>query len=56
MHELDRGVLLDTQTGNSLLDVVLLPARVATMALGVLGMMGAILSITGIFGMAAFTQ
>jgi ABC-type antimicrobial peptide transport system permease subunit len=29
------------------------PSRVATVSLGVLGMMGAMLSITGIFGMAA---
>ena len=38
-----------------MLDVDLFPARVATMALGVLGLMGAILSITGIFGMAAYS-
>ncbi|HET6170415.1 MAG TPA: FtsX-like permease family protein, partial [Terracidiphilus sp.] len=38
-----------------LLETVLFPARVATMALGVLGMMGAMLSITGIFGMAAYS-
>ena len=33
----------------------LFPARVATVSLGVLGMMGAMLSITGIFGMAAYS-
>jgi predicted permease len=55
LRKLDRGLLLDTQTWNGLLDVVMFPARVATMALGVLGMMGAILSITGIFGMAAYS-
>ena len=38
-----------------LLEVVLFPSRVATMALGVMGMMGAMLSITGIFGMAAYS-
>ena len=37
------------------MEVVMFPARVATMALGVLGLMGAILSITGIFGMAAYS-
>ena len=31
------------------------PSRMATMSLGVLGMMGAMLSITGIFGMAAYS-
>ncbi len=38
-----------------MLSVVLFPSRVATMSLGVLGMMGAMLSITGIFGMAAYS-
>lgn len=38
-----------------MLDVVQFPARIATASLGVLGMMGAILSITGIFGMAAYS-
>jgi ABC-type antimicrobial peptide transport system permease subunit len=38
-----------------LLDVVLFPSRVATVSLGVLGAMGATLSITGIFGMAAYS-
>lgn len=55
IRELDAGLPVDTQTWNSLLETVLFPARVATMALGVLGMMGAILSITGIFGMAAYS-
>jgi ABC-type antimicrobial peptide transport system permease subunit len=55
LHELDAGLLLDTQTWNSLLDVVLFPSRVATMSLGVMGVMGAMLSITGIFGMAAYS-
>ena len=53
LRELDEGLPVDIATWNTLLDVVLFPARVATMALGVLGMMGAILSITGTFGMAA---
>ncbi len=55
IRELDPGLTADTQTWNSLLETVLFPARVATMALGVLGMMGAMLSITGIFGMAAYS-
>ena len=53
--QLDAGLPLDIQTWNSMLEVVLFPSRVATMALGVLGMMGAMLSITGIFGMAAYS-
>jgi predicted permease len=55
LRELDEGLPGDIATWNSRLDVVLFPSRVATMALGVLGMMGAILSITGTFGMAAYS-
>ncbi len=55
LRELDAGLPLDTQTWNSFLAVVLFPSRVATMSLGVLGAMGAMLSITGIFGMAAYS-
>ena len=55
LRELDPGLPLDTQTWNSLLTVVLFPSRVATVSLGVMGLMGAMLSITGIFGMAAYS-
>ncbi|MBV9765636.1 MAG: ABC transporter substrate-binding protein, partial [Acidobacteriaceae bacterium] len=55
LHELDSGLPVDTDTWNSLLSVVLFPSRVATMSLGVLGAMGALLSITGVFGMAAYS-
>jgi ABC-type antimicrobial peptide transport system permease subunit len=55
LHDLDAGLPVDTQSWNNLLSVVLFPARFATFALGVLGGMGAILSITGIFGMAAYS-
>jgi predicted permease len=55
LRELDSGLPLDTQTWDSLLQVVLFPSRVATMSLGVLGAIGAMLSITGIFGMAAYS-
>ncbi len=55
IRELDGGLPVDIQSWNQLLEVVQFPAKVATIALGVLGMMGAILSITGIFGMAAYS-
>ena len=55
MRELDAGLPVTTDTWNSMLSVVLFPSRVATASLGVLGMMGAMLSITGIFGMAAYS-
>src|ERR1700760_2071206 len=38
-----------------MLTVVMFPSRMATMSLGALGVMGAMLSITGIFGMAAYS-
>jgi ABC-type antimicrobial peptide transport system permease subunit len=37
------------------LEVSMFGPRMATISLGVLGMMGALLSITGIFGMAAYS-
>ena len=55
LRELDAGLPVDTATWTSRLEVVLFPSRVATAALGVLGIMGALLSITGIFGMAAYS-
>jgi predicted permease len=55
VRELDAGLPVDAQTWTQMLEVVLFPARVATMALGVLGLMGAMLSVTGIFGMAAYS-
>jgi len=55
LREMDAGLPVDIQTWSALLNVVLFPGRVATMALGALGMMGGILSITGIFGMAAYS-
>jgi predicted permease len=55
LRQLDSGISVDTQTWSDLLDVVLFPARTATVALGLLGLMGATLSITGIFGMAAYS-
>ena len=53
IHTLDRGLPVDTQTWSNLLEPVMFPSRMATLALGVMGVLGAMLSITGIFGMAA---
>jgi predicted permease len=55
LHDLDAGLPSFIETWNQALALVLFPSRVATVALGVLGMMGAMLSITGIFGMAAYS-
>jgi ABC-type antimicrobial peptide transport system permease subunit len=46
---------LDILTWNRELDFSMFPARMASLSLGVLGALGAMLSITGIFGMAAYS-
>ncbi len=52
---MDRELPFLIQTWNEQLDLALFPSRVATASLGVLGVMAAMLSITGIFGMAAYS-
>jgi predicted permease len=55
LRGLDSGLPCEVITWNRTLDIALLPSRVATFSLGVLGAMGAMLSLTGIFGMAAYS-
>jgi len=57
LRDLDTGLPFSIQTWNKELDssTVLFGARMATVSLGVLGVMGAMLSITGVFGMAAYS-
>jgi predicted permease len=55
LRELDSGMAVNIQTWTSLVDVALFPSRLSTVSLGVFGLMGALLSITGIFGMAAYS-
>ena len=55
LRELDAGLPSFIQTWNEGLSLVLFPSRVATVSLGLLGVMGAMLSMTGIFGMAAYS-
>jgi ABC-type antimicrobial peptide transport system permease subunit len=55
LRDLDSSLPLNIQTWTQGLDVALFPSHVATVALGVLGGMGAMLALTGIFGMAAFS-
>jgi predicted permease len=54
LRDLDAGLPSFIQTWNQGLDLVLFAPRVATVSLGILGLMGAMLSITGIFGLAAY--
>jgi predicted permease len=55
VRNLDAGLPFSIQTWSQELTGVLFAPRVATVALGILGLMGAMLSITGIFGMAAYS-
>jgi predicted permease len=55
VQELDAGLPFTIRTWNQELESALFPSRMATLSLGVLGVMGAVLSITGIFGMAAYS-
>ncbi len=55
LRNLDAGLPFEIETWTQGLDLALFPSHVATVSLGVLGMMGAMLSITGIFGMAMYS-
>ncbi|HEX4006300.1 MAG TPA: ABC transporter permease [Acidobacteriaceae bacterium] len=54
LHGLDAGVPISISAWERELATALFPARLATIALGVLGMLGAMLAVTGIFGMASY--
>ena len=55
LTRIDPGLPLSIQTWPDALGLVLFPARVATAALGVMGLLAAMLAITGVFGMAAYS-
>ena len=55
LRRLDAGLPFEIRTWQDDLGVALFPSRMATMSLGVLGAMGTMLAITGIFGMAAYS-
>jgi ABC-type antimicrobial peptide transport system permease subunit len=55
LRDLDPSLPVNIQTWTQGLDVALFPSQVATVALGVLGGMGAMLALTGIFGMASYS-
>jgi predicted permease len=55
LRELDSGLPVYIQPWTKEIQGVLFPMRMATVSLGILGVMGAMLSITGIFGMAAYS-
>jgi predicted permease len=55
LRDVDAGLPTFVQTWNEAMDGALFPSRMAALSLGVLGAMGAILSVTGIFGLAAYS-
>jgi predicted permease len=54
LHGLDSAMPIAIRTWTLEMDGALFAPRVATVALGVLGMLGAMLAVTGIFGMASY--
>ena len=55
LSDLDAALPIFVQTWTQAMDGALFPSRMAALSLGVLGTMGAILSVTGIFGLAAYS-
>ena len=55
LRDLDSGLPSFIQPWDKAMDVALFPSRMAALSLGVLGMMGGMLSVTGVFGMAAYS-
>jgi ABC-type antimicrobial peptide transport system permease subunit len=55
LRDLDSGLPVYIQTWTKEMDHPLFVARMATLSLGLLGVMDAMLSITGVFEMAAYS-
>jgi predicted permease len=55
LRGLDGALPLNINTWSKELDIPFFGPRIATKSLGVLGLMGAMLAVTGIFGMAAYS-
>jgi ABC-type antimicrobial peptide transport system permease subunit len=55
MRDLEASLPFTTETWNQELEWSLFGPRAATVCLGVLGMLAAVLAVTGIFGMAAYS-
>jgi predicted permease len=54
LHGLDSGLPFVIRTWTAEMDTALFAPHVATVALGILGLLGAMLAVTGIFGMASY--
>jgi ABC-type antimicrobial peptide transport system permease subunit len=55
LRGLDEGLPFTIRTWNKELDGALFASRVVTVSLGILGGLGAMLAVTGIFGMASYS-
>jgi len=55
IRKLDPGLPVFLQSWNESMNGAMFASRMASLSLGILGLMGALLSITGIFGMAAYS-
>jgi hypothetical protein len=55
LHQLDPGLPINVETRYDEMATSLFPSQIATVALGIMGGIGAMLAITGIFGMAAYS-
>jgi predicted permease len=55
LHDLDMSLPSFIQTWNEEMNGAMFASRMATLSLGVLGVIGAMLALTGIFGMAAYS-
>jgi predicted permease len=55
LRDVDAGLPAFIQTWTQAMDGALFPSRMAALSLGVLGVMGAMLSVTGVFGLAAYS-
>jgi len=55
MDGIDPNLPLTVRTWPDVLDLALFPARAATGALAIMGLLAAMLAVTGIFGMAAYS-
>jgi ABC-type antimicrobial peptide transport system permease subunit len=55
MKQLDSGLPVVVRTWMDAMAPTLFPARAATIALGIMGCLGAMLAMTGVFGMASYT-
>jgi ABC-type antimicrobial peptide transport system permease subunit len=55
LHQLNAALPVEVEARHDEMVTVLFPAQMATASLGVMGIIGAMLSITGIFGMAAYS-